>query len=73
MPKRLFLKVGDLVVHRDCKAWGVGRVVELRTSSLEGGPALVRIRFEDGEVRTFFNDLSEPNCCYYRGIRFYRG
>ncbi|NOY44676.1 MAG: DUF3553 domain-containing protein [Deltaproteobacteria bacterium] len=73
MPKRLFLRVGDLVYHRDCRAWGVGRVVEVRTSTLEGGPSLVRIRFQDGQERTFFNDLSEPNCCYYRGIRFYRG
>jgi hypothetical protein len=46
-------------------------VVEVRTSVLEGGPALVRIAFQDGRERTFFNDLDQEGCCYYMGIRFY--
>lgn len=71
--KRLFLAVGDQVYHQHRRRWGVGVVVEVRTSTLEGGPALVRIRFQDGRERTFFNDMADEACCYYRGIRFYEG
>jgi hypothetical protein len=68
---RLFLQVGDKVYHEHRRAWGIGRVVEVRTSTLEGGPALVRIVFQDGKERTFFNDLGQPSCCFYLGVRFY--
>lgn len=71
MRRRLFLRVGDVVYHRAQRAWGVGRVVEVRTSVMEGGAALVRIEFQDGKERTFFNDLEQKTCCYYMGIRFY--
>ncbi len=71
--RRLYLRVGDVVYHMHQRAWGVGRVVEVRTSLLDGGPALVRISFQDGKERTFFNDLDEASCCYYMGIRFYTG
>ncbi len=71
--RRLFLQLGDCVYHRDCRRWGSGTVVEVRTSVLDGGPALVRIAFQDGRERTFFNDLGQDNCCYFMGIRLYRG
>ncbi len=64
--------MGDVVYHQSHRAWGVGRVVEVRTSTLDGGPALVRIAFQDGKERTFFNDLDQPSSCYAMGIRFYR-
>lgn len=71
MRRRIYLQPGDVVYHQGYRVWGQGRVVEVRTSVLEGGPALVRIAFQDGKERTFFNDLDEPTCCYFMGIRFY--
>lgn len=71
MRRRLFLRVGDTVYHQSRRGWGVGRVVEVKTSVLDGGPALVRISFQDGRERTFFNDLEQHSCCYYMGIRLY--
>lgn len=71
MRRRLFLDVGDVVVHEHFRRWGTGRVVEVRTSVLEGGPALVRILFQDGRERTFFNDMDDEQCCYHLGMRFY--
>jgi hypothetical protein len=29
----------------------------------------VRIQFEDGQDRTFINDLDNECCCYYTGLR----
>lgn len=71
--RRLYLEIGDTVFHQNYRIWGIGRVVEVRTSVLEGGPALVRIAFQDGRERTFFNDLDQEGCCYTMGIRFYEG
>lgn len=69
--KRLYLRLGDVVYHRNYRVWGVGKVVEVKTSMLEGGPALVRIEFQDGKDRTFFNDMEHQCCCYYMGVRLY--
>ncbi len=66
---RLFLRVGDRVVHLAHAKWGEGVVVEEMTSSLNGGTCLVRIDFADGKQRTFHNDLDHELCCYYFGIR----
>ena len=71
MRRRLYLTLGDRVYHENYRIWGIGRVVEVRTSVLEGGPALVRISFQDGRERTFFNDLDQEGCCFYMGIRYY--
>ncbi|MCK6555714.1 DUF3553 domain-containing protein [Candidatus Binatia bacterium] len=67
--KRLYLRLGDAVLHRDYEEWGLGRVVEEMTSNLPGGTCLVRIQFADGRQRTFNNDLDNETCCYYFGIR----
>jgi len=67
--KRLYLRLGDAVLHRDYEQWGPGRVVEEMTSTLPGGTCLVRIQFADGRQRTFNNDLDNETCCYYFGIR----
>lgn len=67
--KRLFLSVGDSVIHLHYEQWGRGCVVEELTSTLPGGTCLVRIQFADGRQRTFNNDLDSELCCYYFGIR----
>lgn len=66
---RLYLRLGDKVIHLRYGEWGEGAVVEEMTSVLVGGTCLVRILFEDGQQRTFNNDLDNDICCYYFGIR----
>ena len=67
--KRIFLRLGDRVVHLGYDEWGEGVVVEEMTSSVPGGTCLVRIEFEDGRQRTFNNDLDNELCCYFFGVR----
>lgn len=69
MRKRLYLKVGDKVNHLKHSAWGIGKVIEEKHSLLSGGFCLVRILFEDGNERSFINDMDNECCCYYSGIR----
>jgi hypothetical protein len=66
---RLYLRLGDKVFHANYGEWGGGVVVEEMTSVLVGGTCLVRILFEDGQQRTFNNDLDSDMCCYYFGVR----
>ena len=67
--KRLFLRLGDRVLHADYEEWGVGAVVEVMTSIVPGGTCIVRILFEDGRQRTFINDMDNELCCCYRGVK----
>lgn len=67
--KRLFLHLGDRVVHLHYEHWGLGAVVEEMTSVVPGGTCLIRILFEDGQQRTFNNDLDNEQCCYFFGVR----
>ena len=67
--KRIYLRLGDRVNHRSYSQWGEGVVVEEMTSTVPGGTCLVRIRFEDGQQRTFNNDMDNEMCCYYFGLR----
>ena len=69
MRRRLYLKVGDKVMHRKYFMWGAGEVVEEKHSNLSGGFCFVRILFEDGNERSFINDLDSAHCCYYAGVR----
>jgi hypothetical protein len=69
--KRLFLRVGDEVSHLRYEEWGLGVVMEVMTSSVPGGTCLARIRFQDGQLRCFNNDLDNESCCYYFGVRRY--
>ena len=69
MRKRLYLKVGDRVNHLRYTAWGTGEVVEEKHSDLSGGFCLARIMFQDGNERSFINDLDSAHCCYYAGVR----
>jgi hypothetical protein len=69
--KRLYLRVGDEVNHLRFEEWGIGVVVEVMTSSVPGGTCLARVRFQDGQLRCFNNDLDNEACCYYFGVRRY--
>ena len=69
--KRLYLRVGDEVNHLHHEEWGIGVVMEVMTSSIPGGTCLVRVRFHDGQLRCFNNDLDNEACCYYFGVRRY--
>ena len=69
--KRLYLRIGDEVNHRRYEEWGIGVVMECMTSSVPGGTCLVRVRFQDGQLRCFNNDLDNEACCYYFGVRRY--
>lgn len=68
----MYLRLGDRVIHLNYAEWGEGVVVEEMTSVLIGGTCLIRIQFEDGQQRTFNNDLDNELCCYYFGVRRYR-
>lgn len=63
-----YLSVGDKVYHKRFARWGVGIVVEERSSGLPGGFCYVRINFQDGHMRVFDNNIRSVNCCYYAGI-----
>jgi len=67
--KRLYLRVGDGVSHLRHEEWGAGVVIEVMTSSVPGGTCLARIRFQDGQIRCFNNDLDNEGCCYFFGLR----
>ena len=69
MDRRLYLRLGQRVLHLDHEEWGEGTVVEEMTSILEGGTCLVRVLFADGRERTFHNDLDSELCCYFFGVR----
>jgi hypothetical protein len=69
--KRLYLRVGDEVNHLRYEEWGLGVVMEVMTSSIPGGTCLARVRFQDGQLRCFNNDLDSEACCYYFGVRRY--
>jgi hypothetical protein len=69
--KRLYLRVGDEVNHIRYEEWGLGVVMEIMTSSIPGGTCLARVRFQDGQLRCFNNDLDNEACCYYFGVRRY--
>jgi hypothetical protein len=69
--KRLYLRVGDEVTHLRYEEWGIGVVMEIMTSSVPGGTCLARVRFQDGQLRCFNNDLDNESCCYYFGVRRY--
>jgi len=69
MIRRLYLKLGDWVIHHQYPVWGVGVVVEERNSQMMGGLCMVRIIFNDGKERSFINNMDDHNCCYYAGVR----
>ncbi len=69
MHQRLYLRVGDHVIHMRYPQWGQGNVVEVKTSIVAGGFCLARILFGDGVERSFNNSLDDYSCCYFSGLR----
>ena len=41
------------------------------TSNVHRSTFLVRIRFQDGRLGVFHNDLHDDGCCYDFGVRYY--
>lgn len=67
--RRLYLAVGERVIHMEHPEWGVGLVVEEARSTVPGGMCMVRIEFADGKKRVFNNDMECLDSCWYAGIR----
>jgi signal peptidase I len=66
--ENVYLQVGDKVFHKKFKSWGLGVVIEARSSRVPGGFNYARIQFQDGKKRVFDNSLNSASCCYYAGI-----
>jgi len=67
--RRLYLTVGEEVIHLAHPEWGVGTVIEELNSTVAGGSSLVRVKFANLEVKTFNNDIDSLHCCYHAGVR----
>lgn len=67
--RKLYLSVGQDVVHLRHPEWGVGKVIEEMNSNIPGGMSLIRIEFKNGGSRAFDNNLESLLCCYHAGIR----
>lgn len=73
--RRLFLSLGEFVIHTRFPHWGIGEVIEESNSTIPGGLSLVRIKFEafgsEDESKTFNNNIDSEHCCYHAGVRKY--
>ena len=69
MRRRLYLKLGDKVSHLKYALWGEGEVIEEKHSDLPGGFCMVRVFFEDGNERSFINDMDNAHCSCYAGLK----
>ncbi|MEE9591605.1 MAG: DUF3553 domain-containing protein [Thermodesulfobacteriota bacterium] len=67
--RRLYLQVGNTVIHKRHPEWGMGRVIEEMNSILPGGLSMIKIEFKDGTKRAFNNNIDSELCCYQAGIR----
>ncbi len=67
--RKIYLKMGDKVIHLRFPHWGMGVVIEECNSVVLGGISYVKISFRDGRTRVFDNNFSNACCCYYAGIR----
>ena len=67
--RKLYLSVGDEVVHLRHPEWGAGRVVEEMNSTVPGGISMVKIKFKNAGQKTFDNNIMSLCCCYHAGIR----
>ncbi|MBI5287268.1 MAG: DUF3553 domain-containing protein [Deltaproteobacteria bacterium] len=70
--RRLYLQVGEMVIHLRHPEWGTGEVVEEMNSTVPGGMSMVKISFRDGKRRVFNNNTDSEYCCYYAGVRRHR-
>jgi hypothetical protein len=69
--RRLYLSLGDQVIHKFHPEWGHGEVIESMDSAVPGGLSIVRVSFRDGNMRTFNNNIDSVFCCYHAGLRRY--
>ena len=69
--RKLYLAVGEEVVHTAHPEWGIGRVIEEMNSVVPGGASLIRVEFANAGVRTFNNCIESVHCCIYAGLRRY--
>ncbi|MBI5587338.1 MAG: DUF3553 domain-containing protein [Deltaproteobacteria bacterium] len=67
--RKLYLSVGEQVVHLERPQWGVGKVVEEMNSIIPGGISMVRIEFRNAGLKTFDNNMESLYCCYHAGVR----
>ncbi len=67
--RKLFLSVGEVVIHLRHPEWGTGRVVAEMNSTIPGGASMVRIDFRHAGEKTFDNNMESLWCCYHAGIR----
>jgi hypothetical protein len=67
--RRLYLSLGEEVVHLRHPEWGIGRVIEERNSTLPGGLSMVRVEFGNVGLKTFNNNIDSLYCCYHAGVR----
>lgn len=67
--RKLYLSVGEVVIHLRHPEWGQGKVVEEMNSTIPGGMSMVRIEFRYAGKRTFDNNLESLFCCYHAGVR----
>lgn len=67
--RKLYLSIGEEVVHLRHPEWGIGKVVEEMNSNIPGGVSFIRIEFAHAGVRLFDNNIESVYCCYHAGVR----
>jgi hypothetical protein len=67
--RKLYLSVGEAVVHLRHPEWGEGKVVEEMNSTVPGGLSMVKIEFKHAGQRMFDNNIESLCCCYHAGVR----
>lgn len=67
--RRLYLSVGEEVVHLRHPEWGAGKVIEEMNSTVPGGVSMVKIDFKNAGSKTFDNNIKSLCCCYHAGVR----
>ncbi len=67
--RKLFLSVGEVVIHLRHPEWGTGHVIEEMNSTIPGGISMVRIDFRYAGLKTFDNNMESLWCCYHAGVR----
>jgi hypothetical protein len=67
--RRLYLSLGEEVVHLRHPEWGIGKVIEERNSTVPGGLSMVRIEFGNVGLKAFNNNIDSLYCCYHAGVR----
>lgn len=67
--RKLYLSVGEEVIHLRHPEWGIGKVIQEMNSTIPGGISMIRIEFRHVGERTFDNNLESLCCCYHAGVR----